>query len=127
MVTRYYMLSKIRDRLRFGTPVIQFGYNLSTSAGHAWVCDGLDIHDIETKLRFMTLDYRPTSYSTPDKMVEAYSKSLNRIYYTNVRFNWGWGGNQDAYYNDENFTVTVNGVKTHYHDNRLDMIISPNR
>lgn len=119
--------SKIRDRLRFGTPVIQFGYNLSTSVGHAWVCDGLHEYDLETKLRFMTLDYRPTSYSTPDKMVEAYSKSLNRTCYTNVRFNWGWGGNQDAYYDDESFTVTIDGVKTHYRDNRLDMIVTPNR
>lgn len=70
----------------------------------------------------MTLDYRPTAYSTPDLMVEAYHLD-NYVAYFPIRlhFNWGWNGNYNGFYLDNDIVNPFgNFIK-----NRNDLLIRP--
>lgn len=110
-----------------GYPVYQRGEYPGADAAHAWVCSGHKSTVTRTMLRFMTLEYRPTSYSTPDKMVEAYSKEIGIYTSEYFYFNWGWDGNQDGYFDDSSFTVKLNNETTHFRSKRMDLIIHPNK
>ena len=118
-------LDFVRSELRKQKPVYMCGVSPDLNAGHAWVCDGERLSTNRNSLRVMTLDYRPTSYSTPDLMVEAYAKDLSLSSAVFLYYNWGWRGDQNAFYVHNSFQVKVKGVWTTFSNDRKDMSIHP--
>lgn len=124
---------KVLSEVKGGHPVILFGnkksfLGISSWDGHAWVCDGAIFGDETLELRVMTIDYRPTIYSTPDLMVEAY-KGGKIMSYTPLRFhfNWGWGGYRNGYFDDSNIQVEDSEGEVHdYKHGRKDLFARPN-
>lgn len=117
-----------------GYPVYMTGKNktflgITSWEGHAWVCDGISWGTDEVEIRVMTLEYRPTTYSTPNHMVEVY-KNLRIASYSPRRFhfNWGWGGNYDGYYDDSNIKLSLsNGENKEFKHARENLYIRPRR
>ena len=120
-------------QLSDGYPVCMFGkpsslLGVATGSGHAWVCDGVRYGDSWLELRFMTIDYRPTTVSVPDLMVEAYvHKSITSYMTTRFHMNWGWYGENNGFFTDDNIEVTLDGEKKNYKHGRKDLFIKPNK
>ena len=125
---KYKTLSDVKQ----GYPVLMFGdrssfLGINTWNGHAWLCDGVIFGDEQLELRVMTIDYRPTIYSTPDLMVEAY-KYNKLVSYTPDRyhFNWGWYGTNNGFFDDSNIAVKGDeGKILNYKHNRKDVFVRP--
>jgi len=120
--------------VRDGYPVYMTGKEKSFLGiawkGHAWVCDGLMWGRHIVDLRLMTLEYRPTTISTPNCMVEAYTSNIPGLSYSirKYHFNWGWGGNCDGYYDDSNIKVFLsNGESREYKHARQNLYLRPKR
>lgn len=120
-----------------GLPVYMGGYasiikdfwgNKTADDGHAWVCDGVHFYTTEFTLRIMCIEYRPTPYSTPKLMVEAYKNSwLISPGSITYHYNWGWNGDGDGYFRDNDITVTIEGQQHDYKFERSNLLINPSR
>lgn len=117
---------KVISEINAFRPVIMRGVNINDqneSTGHEWVCDGLFIYRHFTKIRIMTLEYRPTTYSIPTTMVEAYTLIQNyHTHPTQLHMNWGWEGLNDGFFDDSNILVNVNGESKKYDNDRWNLI-----
>lgn len=122
----------VQNEVKKGNPVIMLGdkksfIGISSWNGHAWLCDGVTYGDNTLELRVMTIDYRPTIYSTPDLMVEAYSyEKLMSYYPKKFHFNWGWGGFRNGFYDDSNIAIEDASGKVHdYKHGRRNIFATP--
>lgn len=122
---RDYEASAVYQEVSKGYPVYVRGS--SGSAGHAWVCEGVDRLNVGFEIRVMTIDYRPTASIVPDLMVEAY-KRFTLTYGRPLRFyyNWGWQDDNDGFYEDSDIRVTVDGREHNFNRGRKTLFIHPN-
>lgn len=128
----YHHLSSVYDELKHNRPVYMRGTGKEsdgTKVGHAWVCDGYQYDSSHTKIRVMTLDYRPTIYSTPDKMIEAYV--MIKDYHGYERYHMNWGANVtptvDGFYSDSDISFKVDDEINNFNINRKNLLIQLNR
>ena len=122
----------VSSEVQKGYPVLMSGLpnsilGVGFGNGHAWICDGSMYGTEQIEIRAMTIEYRPTIYSTPDKMIEAYRTApVVAALPLKLHFNWGWGGKNDGYFDDSNIEITMsNGEKKNYKYNRKDLYIRP--
>ncbi|MDE7152553.1 MAG: C10 family peptidase [Candidatus Amulumruptor sp.] len=109
-----------------GFPVCMFGDNRAGDGSHAWVCDGIDTRSSHIEIRFMTLEYRPTTVSIPP-MIEAYKIMNLEWTYTKFHYIWGANGDFDAFFYDSDISFTDGkGDVKDYSKNRKDVHVSPN-
>lgn len=98
------------------------------TVGHAWVCDGHFYREMHNEIRFMTLDYRPTIYSTPDLMIEAYTIRKDPASYVQYHFNWGSNDTSiNGYYSDSNISFKFDNEIHNYNNKRQELLIQPKR
>lgn len=117
----------VEKDIKQGKPVLMYGNSIESA--HMWVCDGISSSNSGTEIRIMTIEYRPTTYNEPDKMVEAFRKTLKLVISpTAYRMNWGWGGTCDGYYLDDNIKVSIddNTIRD-YNYNRRDYFLTPHK
>lgn len=122
---RDHYAGNVSTDVRNGFPVYMRGTNNNSSEGHAWVCDGVKYGRSGVEIRVMTIDYRPTTVSIPDLMIEAYKcSSISSTPYF-FHYNWGWGGLNDGFFNDANITVSLNGEQVTLNKKRKNLHIRP--
>lgn len=122
----------VSSEVQKGYPVLMSGLpnsilGVGFGNGHAWICDGSMYGTEQIEIRAMTIEYRPTIYSTPDKMIEAYRTApVVAASPLKLHFNWGWGGKNDGYFDDSNIEITMsNGEKKNFNHDRKDLYIHP--
>ncbi|MDE7150844.1 MAG: C10 family peptidase [Candidatus Amulumruptor sp.] len=128
----YHHLSSVYDELKHNRPVYMRGIGKEpdgTKVGHAWVCDGYQYESSHTEIRVMTLDYRPTIYSTPDKMIEAYAMIKNYRGYERYHMNWGANVTPtiNGFYSDSDISFKVDGELHNYNIDRKNLLIRLNQ
>lgn len=113
--TKSYPYSLLKD----GHPVYMSGMKADDiTKGHAWVCDGYysSSHSVKYTLYILTF-----SQGKPNALEEWFD---NTVYLSGptifFHMNWGWGGEHDGYFLDNN--ITVDGKN--YSKFRNDIIIS---
>lgn len=103
-----------------------FGDNRAGDGSHAWACDGIDKRSIHIEIRFMTLEYRPTTVSVPP-MIEAHKIRNLQWMYTKFHYIWGAYGDFDAFFYDSDISFKDGkGDVKDYSKNRKNVYVSPN-
>lgn len=123
---------KIITSLLKGNPVFMRGKRKTDNgnkAAHAWVCDGAYESYNIYEVRFMTIEYRPTTTYEPPLMVEGAKRTWVDDYSTpRFHMNWGYSGKYDAYFYDTNIGfTTTSGEFRDYKYERKDLIITPGK
>jgi len=107
------------------TPVYARGAKGFLQTGHAWVIDGLyhsEYNVSYTLYRLSDAWYPKFKY---DK-AEAATPWNNYSAFTRFHMNWGWGGQGDGWFFDNNIAVSLPGEseKRNYHYDRKELYIS---
>lgn len=115
-------VSEVIKSINIRRPVLMYNDD------HAWVCDGAKFSYGNHEVRVMTLEYKPTTYNPPTKMIEV-ARFEKPLYTSDYLFhmNWGWFGSCDGFYRDNNLKVTINGQTHDYNNGRYEFIIYPNK
>lgn len=113
---------KIEAEVRAGVPVLIIAYN-SEGDGHGWVCDGYKRNSTKSTLRVMTLEYRPTTYSDPSEMIEAYRSQTYLDGVSEYHYNWGWFGLNDGYFYASDKSVSPYNSDNEYTIDRYNYLI----
>lgn len=97
------------------------GYDSLRGKGHAWVCDGSNHYTFHTAYELYIFDY--AGYPNFKYMLidsdNKYSDSQ-----TMYHMNWGWEGQHDGYFSDNNIKIYTNTEIRNYCDSRADIIIT---
>jgi hypothetical protein len=110
----------ITPSLNEGIPIIMSGADNTSGLGHVWVCDGYR----------STIDCtRYALYVIPmsGEITELQEIENREIYQGSTFFyhmNWGFYGQCDGYYLDNNIAFTINSIRHDFKQNRNDLIIS---
>ncbi|MDE6049456.1 MAG: C10 family peptidase [Paramuribaculum sp.] len=125
VVKQDHNLSTVLFSIEYHEPVLMTG---SGTSGHAWVCDGANITTGYHEIRIMTLEYRPTAYNTPSEMIEAY-KITQTTSFSGYRLhmNWGWYGQADGFYLDNNMNPKTSKEQYYFNKNRRELLITPKK
>lgn len=109
-VKRDHSTREVLQELNEGRPVYMRGYDSSgflgvVHKGHAWVCDGYYSTETYDKIVVAILqDCYGGSEST--EMTYLFDNSMPlKSYSFGLHMNWGWGGEHDGYYTDENMWI----------------------
>lgn len=127
VTTQYHNTSTILSEIKYNKPVYMQGID-PKYGGHAWVCDGVKYSIYYHKIRLMTLDYRPTPTIVPTKMVEAMNITTfsgNSGPYFHM--NWGENGLNNGFFSDNNIKVTVDTTQYNYNQERIELLVRPNK
>lgn len=104
-------------------PVYARGAKGFLQSGHAWVIDGLSHHSTNIKYTL----YRLTDVAYPDfryDNAEAADPYNDYSSYTLFHMNWGWSGDYDGWFYDQNIAVTRSDGTYNFSYDRKEMYIN---
>jgi len=104
-----YVVGQLKER----RPVWMRGADAGN--GHAWVCDGYKHKRTTTYCEVMALDKAYWDYEKKFYYRAMYSGSFSSTY-TYYHMNWGWSGNQDGYYYEDNVKSSIGDFSTSRQD-----------
>lgn len=104
----------VENQIRYGKkPVYMRGSD--GKDGHAWVCDGVMISEYDNQIYLMILSssspYYYKQYSEPTPNAQRYT-------HTSFHMNWGWNGNHNGWFSDDNISTGDHNFSS----NRKDII-----
>ena len=118
--------NQVYSSLNAYRPVYMKGTDSSLSLAHAWVCDGY--HTIDTHDRYRLMVFKYSGGSSPSYYDEERNETINNSVATYFHMNWGWSGDNNGYYLDQNITTSIylNNNLTSYNPsyNRKDLLIT---
>lgn len=102
-------LTDICGQLDNHNPVYMVGVN-KDDKGHAWVCDGYSIHNINDECEVMAIDKAAIDRNDVVTFSNMYYKDRHIVlkYY---HMNWGWNGSRDGFYTDISYIQDIAFVK----------------
>ena len=103
-------------------PAFCQGVDSRINEGHAWVCDGSSHYSFHTAYELYVFDntYYPNFKYMLTSSDDKYSESQ-----TLYHMNWGWGGEHDGYYMDNNISLmTKKYGLVNYKNSRKDIYIT---
>lgn len=87
-------------------PVYMRGKSVETGVGHGWVCDGYEKYLYHTDYQLWALEDCPDTHD-PEKFLNLYNYSKNGyVSGPFYHYNWGYAGNGNGFYSDDNPTFT---------------------
>lgn len=108
------------SELRKSRPVLMSG--VDGNVGHAWICDGFKYGKSGTEIKLMTLEdcpsgYEPTCFTNP----YSYDNTTGIDDYL-FHMNWGWYGDENGYFVDDELSVTLSDGVFDFSTDRNDII-----
>ena len=116
--------SKIISSLKYNRkPVYARGAKGFLRDGHAWVIDGLYAYTCEVRYTL----YRLSDRSYPDFRYDNAENANPYIIFNDLytfHMNWGWDGQGNGWFLDDDITVTVGSEKYNFYYDRQELILN---
>ncbi len=113
----YYTFDNTKNSIIAGRPVYMRGTDthISNTIGHAWVCSGYKISNLELNIYL----YVP-QYVTPTKIImrNVYSKYLDETCPPSLYMNWGWAGLYNGWFANSDVYIVLDSGFINYAQNR---------
>lgn len=101
------------------------GEAVGTGVGHAWVCDGYQKNNLHLVYELWALEDCPDTHD-PEKFLNLYNYSKNGyVSGPFYHYNWGYAGNGNGFYSDDNptFTDQLTQKTLTFNINRQELLI----